>query len=76
MDLEKIIEPKIIFIRDDSQESSKIKWLLDNNKIQYREVHSNYRLTTGLIPASLLSLYRGYTNILNNLRYLKKNYSI
>ena len=76
MDLEKIIEPKIIFIRDDSQESSKIKWLLDKNKIKYREVHSNSRLTPGLITESSISLYRGYTNILNNLRYLKKNYSI
>jgi len=76
MDLEKIIKPKITFLRDNSQESSKIRWLLDKNKIKYREVNSNSCLTPGLIAEDSTSSYLGYTNILNNIKYLKKNYSI
>ena len=62
---------KITFLRDKSLESIKISKLLDKNKIKYREIYSNGRLTPCLmVPDDIYSI-KGYKNILNKIRYLK-----
>lgn len=62
---------KITFLRDQSQESIKIRKLLDKNKIKYRTIYSNSRINPCLrVPDDTYSI-KGYKNILNKIEYLK-----
>lgn len=66
-----MLERKIIFFRNSSQESSKISKLLDKNKIKFREIYSNSRLTPCLRILDKI-YFKGYKTILDYIKTYQK----
>jgi len=67
-----MLERKITFLRDDSKGSAKISKLLEDSKMEFREVYSNSERGPCLIIPNKFYPIRGNNSIINYIRSYKK----
>ena len=67
-----MLERKITFLRDDSKGSAKISKLLEDSKMEFREVYSNSERSPCLIIPNQFHPIRRNNSIINYIRSYKK----